>query len=324
MPAITVPVYFDCDTGIDDSLALAYLLRSPEAEIVGIGTVSGNTDSTTAARNTLALLALAGRPGVPVAIGAHDFLTEAYAGGSPYVHGDNGFGNVDIPDSTVPPVAGDAAELLWRSAQAHPGELRVIAVGPMTNLAIALERYPALPGLVHSVTIMGGTAMAPGNVTPVAEANFWHDPEAAAAVFDADWDLTMVGLDVTMTQRMHESHRDALLASTDPLAVAIGHALDYYFEFYISHFGERTAALHDPLAAAVALGTGGLRLAPLVPVAVDATRGPGRGQTIADLRSRHLGFAGAGASRTAVALEVADGFADALVARILAGSAPTP
>ncbi|NQX12220.1 nucleoside hydrolase [Microbacteriaceae bacterium VKM Ac-2855] len=317
MPAPASPFYFDCDTGIDDALALAYLLRSPEAEIVGIGTVSGNTDSTTAAANTLALLALAGRDDVPVAIGAHHFLAEEYAGGSPQVHGDNGFGNVALTAAAASVADEDAAALLHRLALAHPGALRVIAVGPLTNLAIALERYPDLPAMVHSVTIMGGSAQHPGNVTPVAEANIWHDPEAAAAVFAADWDVVMVGLDVTMTQRIEERHRDELLGSGDPLAVAIGQALDYYFAFYVPILGGRSAALHDPLAVAVALGTGGLRLAPIVPVEVDTTRGPGRGQTIVDLRTRYTGYVDAGLSRTAVALEVEDGFADALVARIL-------
>lgn len=317
MPRSALPIYFDCDTGIDDALALAYLLRSPEADIVGIGTVSGNTDSSTAAANTLALLELAGRGGVPVAIGAHHFLAEDYAGGSPHVHGDNGFGNVELAASAEAPVAEDAADLLWNLAQQHPGELRIIAVGPLTNLAIALQRHPELPELVHAVTIMGGSALAPGNVTPVAEANIWHDPEAAAQVFAAEWDLTMVGLDVTMTQRLDEGHRDTLLNSGDPLAAAIGHALDYYFEFYVPILGGRTAALHDPLAVAVALGTGGLQLAPIVPVEVDTTRGPGRGQTIADLRTRYTDYVLAGASRTAVALAVEDGFADRMVARIL-------
>lgn len=314
---LSFPIYLDCDTGVDDALALAYLLRSPEADLVGVGTVSGNTDAATAATNTLALLELAGRADIPVAIGAHDFLEEPYSGGSPHVHGERGFGAVPLAPVTAQPIDEDAAALLLRSARAHPGALRIVAIGPLTNLAIALERYPELPSLVHSVTIMGGAALAPGNLSAVAEANIFHDPLAAGRALAADWDVTLVGLDVTMTQRMHEGHRARMLASADRVAVAVGRALDYYFDFHVAQFGERLSALHDPLAAAIAIGAGGLRLAPVVPVVVDVSSGPGRGQTICDLRSRYRGFTDTGGSRVSVALEVDDGFADAMVTRIL-------
>ncbi|WP_230673390.1 nucleoside hydrolase [Rathayibacter sp. Leaf248] len=283
MTAPTVPVFLDCDTGIDDSLALAYLLRSPRADLVGISTVSGNTDARQAAVNTLGLLALAGRTGVPVAVGAHDFLEEPYAGGAPHVHGDNGIGGVELPDGGSP-VDEDPADLLLRLAREHEGELRLIAVGPLTNIALALRRHPELPGLLHSVTVMGGAALVPGNISAVAEANIWHDPAAAAEVVAADWDLTLVPLDVTMKHLMSQEHRAILLDSGDPLAEAIGEALDYYFDFYVGHFGERTAAMHDPMAAAIALDAIGIASAPTVPVEVDATWGPGRGQTLPDLR----------------------------------------
>ncbi|WP_236713572.1 nucleoside hydrolase, partial [Rathayibacter tanaceti] len=246
MTASTVPVFLDCDTGIDDSLALAYLLRSPRARLVGVSTVSGNTDARQAAVNSLGLLALAGREDVPVAVGAHHFLEEDYAGGSPQVHGDNGIGGVSLP-AGAEPVDEDPADLLLRLAREHGGELRLVAIGPLTNLALALRRYPELPSLLHSVTVMGGAALVPGNITAVAEANIRHDPAAAAEVVAADWDLTLVPLDVTMRHLMSEEHRSVLLASADPLARTVGEVLDHYFDFSIGHFGERTAAMHDPM-----------------------------------------------------------------------------
>jgi purine nucleosidase len=296
------PVFLDCDTGIDDSLALGYLLRSPAAELVGVGTVSGNVSAAQAARNTLDLLALAGRPGIPVAVGAHDPQGGVYAGGVPHIHGATGTGTVTLPPAGLGPVPQDAPDLLIRLAKEHAGELRLVTVGPLTNIAEALRREPALPSLVHSVTTMGGAALVPGNITAVAEANVGNDPEAAAEVVVAPWDLTLVPLDVTLENRLTEADRAVLLAG-DPLAAAIGGMLDHYFGFYTGLYGERGCALHDPLAAAVAVG--GIRptRAPAVPLVVDTTHGPGRGQTIADLRGQRLGPVDHAGVRTRVVLE---------------------
>lgn len=321
VPAPTVPVFLDCDTGIDDALALAYLLRSPLAELVGISTVSGNTDAALAAVNSLGLLALAGRADVPVAVGAHHFLEEEYGGGSPHVHGDDGIGGVTLPAGGEP-VDEDPADLLLRLAREHRGELRLVAIGPLTNLALALRRHPELPGLLHSVTVMGGAGLVPGNVSAVAEANIWHDPAAAVEVVAADWDLTLVPLDATMRHLMTEEHRAVLLASEDPLAQAIGAALDFYFDFYVSHFGERTAAMHDPMAAAVALDAIAVASAPRVHVEVDATRGPGRGQTLSDLRGIYRGVHPEDA-RTRFVLALEEPFAPHLIDVITGASVTT-
>ncbi|MWV49035.1 nucleoside hydrolase [Rathayibacter sp. VKM Ac-2803] len=317
-PVPAVPVFLDCDTGIDDSLALAYLLRSPLADLVGISTVSGNTDARQAAVNTLGLLALAGRTDIPVAVGAHDFLEEAYAGGAPYVHGDNGIGGVTLP-AGAEPVDEDPADLLLRLAREHAGELRLVAIGPLTNIAHALRKHAELPSLLHSVTVMGGAALVPGNVSTVAEANIWHDPAAAAEVVAADWDLTLVPLDVTMRHLMTEEHRAVLLGSADPLAETIGRALDFYFDFYVGHFGVRSAALHDPMAAAIALDAVDVASAPRVPVEVDATFGPGRGQTLPDLRGIYRDVHPEG-SRTRFVLALDAPFAPHLIDVITGGA----
>lgn len=129
-------IYYDCDTGIDDSMGLAFLLASPEVELAGIGTVSGNTEAAQAAENTLGLLGLAARTDIPVAIGAAHFLTHEYPGAPTEIHGDNGIGNVDLPIVKVTPVNESAAEMLVRLAKDHDGELEIITVGPMTNLAL--------------------------------------------------------------------------------------------------------------------------------------------------------------------------------------------
>jgi Inosine-uridine nucleoside N-ribohydrolase len=283
------PLYFDCDTGVDDSLALAYLLSSPEIELVGIGTVSGNVSAEQGAKNTLELLTLANRDAIPVAVGAHDHLVQPFDGGVPHIHGSNGIGDVELPPAEATAVDCSAAELLVSLAHAHPGRLSIVAVGPLTNLALALEREPDLSALVKDVTIMGGAALAPGNVSAVAEANIGNDPEAAARVFEASWPITLVPLDITMKNTFEEEHRAALLAAADPLANALGRILDLYFDFYTGTYGRRSSALHDPLAAAIAVGAIATTNAPRVSVEVDSTHGPGRGQTICDLRDQWLG-----------------------------------
>ena len=312
-----LPVYLDCDTGIDDAMAIAYLLASDHAEVLGIGTVSGNTSAKQAARNTLDLLGLAGRDDIPVAVGEHHFLGRPFHGGATHVHGANGIGGVVLPRSPRHPIAESAPELLVRLAHEKPGELRVIAIGPLTNLAAALRLDPGIAALVAEVTIMGGAAMVPGNVTPVAEANIHNDPDAAAAVLEAAWPVTLVPLDTTMESLLDANDRDRLLASERPVARAIGEMLDTYFDFYVRVFGRRVSVLHDPLAAAVALGDLRLDSAPTVHVEIDTTDGPSRGQTVSDLRGRFRGHPVTERARTRIVLSVAEPFAPKLMAALL-------
>jgi purine nucleosidase len=323
MTSARTPYYLDCDTGIDDALAIGYLLAAAAEpgstiDIVGIGSVSGNVSAAVGATNTLDLLALAGRSDIPVAVGAHHPRIGEFRGGAPHVHGENGIGEVELERSASSVVDESAAEMLVRLAREHGGELRVIAVGPLTNIADALHLDPALPGLVRELTLMGGAALVPGNITAVAEANIANDPDAAADVFAADWLITMVPLDVTMPNVFLEEHREALIASERPVARALGHMLDHYFEFYVGVYGHRASALHDPLAVAVALGDLALRSAPVVLVEVDTTDGPGRGQTVCDLRGMYNGYPEQSRAHTRVVLSLEEDFAPALLTRLLA------
>ncbi|WP_329445747.1 nucleoside hydrolase [Streptomyces canus] len=311
------PLYYDCDTGIDDSMALAYLLASPEIDLVGVGTVSGNTDSAQAARNTLALLQLAGRDDIPVAVGAADPQAGTYAGPVPHIHGHNGIGDITLPDPVQSAVAEHAADLIIRLARAHPGQLRLLTTGPLTNLAEALRREPELPSLVKAVTIMGGAAHQSGNISPVAEANIGNDPEAAAEVLAARWDITLVPLDVTLAHTLEEDDRQLLLDSGRPLPTALGSMLDLYFEFYLSTYGRRCCAIHDPLAAAIAVGGVVPTLAPVVDVVVDTTDGPGRGQTICDLRGQYLNYPPQPGAHCRVVLQTGPDTASCLIQRLL-------
>ncbi len=311
------PFYLDCDTGIDDALALAYLLAAPAAEVVGIGTVSGNVSAAAGARNTLDLLALAGSGHIPVALGAHDPLAGCFGGGAPWVHGENGIGGVTLTTAAASVVSESAAEMLVRLARTYPGTLKVLAIGPLTNIAEALRLEPSLPSLVESVTVMGGAALAPGNITPVAEANIFNDPEAAALVLAADWDVTLVPLDVTMNSVLEETHRQQLLASSSPVPQALGKMLGYYFRFYEDIYGRPCSAMHDPLAAALAVGAVKAAVAPVVRAAVDTSYGPGRGQTICDLRGLYTGYPPVAGARCRVVLSLEEDFVPHLVETLL-------
>ncbi len=312
------PLYLDCDLGVDDALALLYLLGSPEVDLVGIGTCCGNTFAEQAAENVLRLLALAGRGDVPVAAGESRFLAHAYDHQPTWIHGHNGVGDVALPATGLRPVTEAPAELLVRLSHEHAGSLEVVAVGPMTNLALALRLDPTLPSRVKAVTCMGGAAQVPGNVSPVAEANVGCDPEAAAMVVAAPWPVTLVGLDVTMANVLEEEHRSQLLGSGSPLARTMGQMLDVYFGYYAHEYGRRCSALHDPLAAAIAVGGVGVVDSPWVPVVVDDTDGPGRGQTIADLRGQRLGVTDHEGATTRMVLATDRPLADHLTERILA------
>jgi purine nucleosidase len=251
------------------------------------------------------------------AVGPHDPLAGEFDGGVPHIHGSNGVGDVELVASPRVAEAESAADLLIRLSHEHDGRLEIVAIGPLTNLAIALEQDPALPGRVGPVTIMGGAALVPGNVSAVAEANIANDPEAAQLVVEADWDVTLVPLDVTLAQPLEESDRQALLDSGSAFVRALGAILDLYFDFYVPYYGRRSSALHDPLAAALAVGGVAALRAPAVPVVVDTTSGPGRGQTICDLRGQHRGAFDHPGSRTRVVLEIDQPLAPHLVGRLL-------
>jgi purine nucleosidase len=245
-----VRIILDTDPGIDDALAMLYLAAQPDAEIVAVGSVHGNVPSPRAADNALRVLEVAGLDEVPVAVGAHRPLAQELRTAE-FVHGDDGLGG-HAGQSQRRPVDCSAAEQLVRLARENPGELSVLALGPLTNIALAVLLEPRLPELLRSIVVLGGALGVPGNVTAYAEANIWHDPEAADLVFDAGFDnLTLVGLDVTETARTDEAWLDALAGVASPRAQFAAALLDHYSGFYSNMFGFRTATMHDPLAAAL-------------------------------------------------------------------------
>ena len=243
-------VILDMDTGIDDAIAVLYLAAQPGLTIAAAGSVHGNTPASQAAANLLRVLALAGLPEVPVAVGAGRPLVRDPHFASE-VHGADGLGNTNATPCPGIASAESAPAQIVRLARSAPGHYDLLATGPLTNLAVALILEPELPRLVRSVVVMGGAANASGNITPLAEANIWHDPEAARLVLAAPWPVTMVGLDVTMRTILDEAAIATLAAGTSKKARFATAILRHYLDFYELISGRRACPLHDPTAAAV-------------------------------------------------------------------------
>lgn len=245
-------ILLDCDTGIDDALAILYLAGLQGVSIVAAGSVHGNVPAPLGALNTLRVLELAGLGDVPVAVGAARPLAQPLDT-TEYVHGGDGLGNVGWPMPRGRPTAEPAAVQWARLAREHPGELTLLAIGPLTNLALALLLEPELPRLLRRVVVMGGAVYAPGNVNTDAEANIWHDPEAAELALSAGWPLTLVGLDVTTRAALAGDDLLALQQAPAPAGRFAWSILQFYLDFYESRVGARMCYLHDPLAAAIAV-----------------------------------------------------------------------
>lgn len=255
------PIILDVDTGIDDALAIRYALNSSELELIGLTTCYGNVPVSIASRNTLAILENVGYE-VPVFQGASQPLVRK-ANYAPVVHGEDGLGNtLDFtPSGTISKTS--AVEFLINTIRERPHEITIIAVGPLTNIAIAINLAPDIINQVKELVIMGGAVNVPGNVTPYGEANIVSDPEAAQIVFNSGLPITLVGLDVTMKTLLpikvlnswRESEKDVSL-----LVNMTEHYMKAYDHFYPGIGG---CALHDPLAVAVAIDPSFVKKVPM-------------------------------------------------------------
>lgn len=312
MPA--VPLLLDVDTGIDDALALLYACASPEVELVAATCVGGNVGVRQVEANTRAVLELAGRGDVPVHPGPDGPLVKAPEY-STETHGPQGLGYAVLAAPSRPLEATPAAERIVGLARERPGEVLLVTLGPLTNLALALEQEPSLPSLLRGWVLMGGAFRLPGNTTPTAEWNIHVDPDAAKACFAA-WNgaaqrPVALGLEFTERLRFRPEHLRhlAVRAGVQPLdADPLGHepldvvgsvaanpvvrfvadALRFYFEFHAAYDGFYGAFIHDPYAVAAAIEPGLVRTQR---VFVDVEAGPGlaHGMTVADWRglTRH-------------------------------------
>lgn len=246
---MTHKIILDTDPGIDDAMAIFFAFQCPDIEVLGLTTVYGNVPVSMSAQNALTLCELADQD-IPVTKGVGMPWVGPESGYAHFVHGDDGFGNIDFPPSNRQLDPRSAAQFIVDTARENPGEVTLVAIGPLGNLALALRLEPDLPKLVKGVAIMGGAAFVPGNVTPVAEANIWNDAHAAEIVFAADWDLTMFGLDVTNAVPFTPDFLDDLAERNEKLGGFVKESSQFYVDFYSQGREDRVCFFHDAMPLA--------------------------------------------------------------------------
>ncbi|MGV9711257.1 nucleoside hydrolase [Gordonia sp. NPDC003424] len=330
-------LFFDCDTGIDDSVALLYLLARTDVDIVGVASTAGNVPVDVVTTNNLAWLELCGRTDIPVHVGSATPLS-ADLMTTEDTHGPLGLGYADLPLPVTAASHVDAADAWIDASRAHPGALIGLVTGPLTSLATALRRDPALPTRLARLVIMGGAFRAHGNTTPTTEWNIAVDPEAAAEVFaafgrDGAAPPIVCPLDLTEQIALTPDHlvRLAAAAGSSPVEcpdpgdepglrsvadkVIVRHLVDalrFYLEFHDAHDEGYIAHLHDPFAAMVALAPDIVSTIP-ARIDVELVGTLTRGMTVADERA----MTGEPNARIAVATDV-DAVFDDLLERIAA------
>lgn len=288
-----IPLLLDVDTGIDDALALLLACASQEAELRAVTCVSGNVPARQVATNTLAVLELAGRPDVEVALGRQVPLVRDLRT-APETHGPRGLGYADPPPAGAEVSTRHAVDVILDEARRTAGRLTLVTLGPLTNLALAVLREPELPLRVHRLVMMAGAYRSPGNTAPTTEWNAAVDPEALQVVLDA-WSAIpsvprplALGLDVTERAKLVPQHLDRLRAAAGPghngdLVRFIEDALRFYMEFHSRYDGFYGAFIHDALAVAAALDPT-LVNSEALPVRVELAGTLTAGETVTDWR----------------------------------------
>jgi purine nucleosidase len=296
-------IIIDTDPGIDDAVALLLAMASPELTIDGIVAVAGNLPLAVTERNARAICEFAGRGNIPVYAGCSRPITRAPVTAE-HFHGDSGLGVLVLPEPVVPPQARHGVDFTIDLLHgAAPKSITWCALGPLTNVALALVKAPDIAGAVAELVLMGGASRALGNTTPAAEFNIHVDPHAAAIVLDSGLPVTMIPLDVTHQVRSTAARVERIRALGTPAAVAVAQLL--------TPVGSEAAALHDPCVIAYLLGPelfGGAE----VNVAVECESPLTMGMTVVDWR----GISGRPANATVLHTVDADGIYDLLAERL--------
>jgi len=274
------PVVLDCDPGHDDALALLLALARPELDLRAVTTVAGNAPLANTTRNALAVLTLAGRTDVPVAAGA-DRPLERPLRVAPEVHGESGLEGAELPQPAVQPLPIHATDLMARAVTEAERPVTLIAVGPLTNIALFLDRHAELAQRVDRICLMGG-AIGEGNATASAEFNIWVDPEAAQRVFGSGLPITMIGLDVTHQALVTLDETDRFAALGNRSGPIFADLLRFFARFHQRRYGWDGAPIHDAVAVAHVLDLGLVKTAPYR-VDVETAGELTSGRTVVDL-----------------------------------------
>lgn len=255
-------VILDTDPGVDDAMAIAFALKHPDIELVALTTVFGNVSVKQATTNALSLLEHFDVgddvQNIPVLEGAAVPVTQEPLPHPDFVHGKDGLGNINLAAPKRTAAAESAAEFIVSETRARPGEITLVAVGPLTNIYHALQLDPTLPERVAQLVIMGGAVDEPGNVSPLAEANFLGDPHAADHVLSVDWPATVVGLDVTHQILLFDSDLMRLRDKGGKTGELVWRSSRFYVDYYsktgaANGMPEPGCAMHDATALAYVL-----------------------------------------------------------------------
>ncbi len=273
-------IILDTDPGIDDSLAILLALASPELQLEAVTVTVGNCSTSQGVVNALSVLELARASHVPVAPGVERPLIRPILT-APETHGDTGLGYAQLPPPRQQPANQHAVDLLIERILAAPGQITVVAVAPLTNLALAVLREPAIVQAVREVILMGGALRHEGNTTPLAEFNTYVDPHAAYIVYHSGLPITLVPLDVTYQCILTQADVDRLLALDLPITRFVADATQFYMEFHDEYQGIQGCVINDPLALALTFAPDLVETKPLY-VTVDLHSELSLGKTMAD------------------------------------------
>nr|KJB77096.1 hypothetical protein B456_012G120100 [Gossypium raimondii] len=251
-------IIIDTDPGIDDAMAIFVALRSPEVEVIGLTTIYGNVYTTLATRNALHLLEVADRTDIPVAEGSHVTITFCTQKGTKlriadFVHGADGLGNQNFPPPEGKPIDMSATDFLVEQANLYPGKVTVVALGPLTNIALAIQQDSSFVKNIGQIVLLGGAFAVNGNVNPAAEANIFGDPDAADIVFTSGADVLAVGINVTHQVILTDSDRETLASSNGKFAQYLLKILEVYFNYHHDAYSTKGVYLHDPTAMLAAI-----------------------------------------------------------------------
>jgi purine nucleosidase/pyrimidine-specific ribonucleoside hydrolase len=275
-------IILDCDPGHDDAIALLLALASPELELLGVTTVSGNQTLEKTTANAIRVLDHIGRGDVPVAAGAERPLVRDQHTAAD-VHGRSGLDGPELPPPSRPPAAIHGIDFIAKGLEDFPGELTLVATGPLTNVALLLARYPEAAPRLKRIVLMGG-AIGEGNTTPAAEFNIWADPEAAHRVFASGVELTMVGLTVTHRALMTPNHARQL-AAAGVAGKLVAELFGFFAEFHQRAYGWDGVPVHDAVAIAHVIDPT-LLTTRYCGVTIDTGSELSRGRTYVDLWGR--------------------------------------
>jgi purine nucleosidase len=273
-------ILFDTDPGIDDACAILLALASPELSVEGLSIVHGNCSVAQATTNALAVLELANAAHIPVARGCELPLVQPSLL-APETHGDTGLGYAKLPAPGTGPIPQHGVDFLIEQILNSPGEITLLAIGPLTNVALAIRQEPRVVEGLKEIIIMGGALRYEGNTTALAEFNTYVDPHAAHIVYHAGIPATLVPLDVTYQCILTPGDVDRLLKTDSPLTKFVADSTRFYMEFHDEYQKIDGCVINDPLALALTFAPE-LCTYQELPVDVDVSGGIAMGKTVAD------------------------------------------